>query len=287
MPNYPSLNGQISSDILDVQGHRGWKGKFPENSIIGFIEAAKRGVTTLEMDVVIAKDGTVIVSHEPWISSSICLDISGDPIPKNKEKSFNIYQMTYEEIKEFDCGSKPLASYPDQKKLVTHKPSLTEVIEAIEKLFEEKEKKIQYNIEIKSHEKGDHIFHPPPSEFVDLVLSVIKNHNVFSRTIIQSFDVRILKKIHQIYDDALLALLVGNYSDPLTEINKLGFQPDIFSPNHIFLVNSHIRMLQEKNIKVIPWTVNKREKMQKLIDLHVDGIITDFPGKLLTLLENQ
>ena len=87
-------------DDFDLQGHRGAVGLFPENSIIGFIETVKLGVTTLEMDVVITKDNKVLVSHEPWISNKKCIDIRGNDI-SDDILTENIYTMNFDEIKNF------------------------------------------------------------------------------------------------------------------------------------------------------------------------------------------
>ena len=102
-------------DDFDLQGHRGAVGLFPENSIIGFVETIKLGVTTLEMDVVITKDNKVVVSHEPWISNKKCIDIRGNDI-SDDILSENIFLMTYDEIKNFDCGTLPNPYHSNQKK---------------------------------------------------------------------------------------------------------------------------------------------------------------------------
>ena len=102
-------------DDFDLQGHRGAVGLFPENSIIGFIETVKLGVTTLEMDVVITKDNKVLVSHEPWISNKKCIDIRGNDISDDISTT-NIFLMTYDEIKNFDCATLPNPNHPGQKK---------------------------------------------------------------------------------------------------------------------------------------------------------------------------
>ncbi len=90
---------------FDVQGHRGARGLIPENTIPGFLLAIDSGVTTIELDVVVTKDKQVVVSHEPWMSAAICLDPSGSPLKPKEEKKFNIYQLTYDEVRQFDCGS--------------------------------------------------------------------------------------------------------------------------------------------------------------------------------------
>ncbi len=97
---------------FDVQGHRGARGLRPENTIPGFLVAIDSGVTTIELDVVITKDKQVVVSHEPWMSAAICLDPSGSTLQAKEEKKFNIYQMTYDEVRQFDCGSLENKDFP-------------------------------------------------------------------------------------------------------------------------------------------------------------------------------
>src|SRR3954464_10968 len=86
---------------FDVQGHRGARGLMPENTIPAFLLALDSGVTTLEMDLVITKDKQVIVSHDPWMNAAFCLDPSGREIKEKDEKKYNIFQMEYEQVKEW------------------------------------------------------------------------------------------------------------------------------------------------------------------------------------------
>ncbi|MGI9544280.1 MAG: glycerophosphodiester phosphodiesterase family protein, partial [Cyclobacteriaceae bacterium] len=94
-----SMVTEQPSFSLDIQGHRGCRGLLPENSIEGFIQAVQLGVTTLEMDVVISKDEQVVVSHETYMSAEICLDGLGREIENEKAEKYNIYQMTYEQVR--------------------------------------------------------------------------------------------------------------------------------------------------------------------------------------------
>ena len=93
---------QYSTPKFDVQGHRGARGLMPENTIPAFKLALDSGVTTIELDVVLTKDKQVVVSHEPWMNASICTNPDGEKIDPKKEKSFNIYEMTYDEVKQWD-----------------------------------------------------------------------------------------------------------------------------------------------------------------------------------------
>ncbi len=269
---------------LDVQGHRGCRGSLPENSMTGFVKALELGVTTLEMDVVISKDQQVVLSHEPFLSHHICLDSLGkelDPSPEN----YNIFQMTYEEIARYDCGSLAPAGFPIQQPVAGPKPLLSQVIQSIEKRARELDRApVNYNIETKSRQESDGVFHPEPHEFVSLVLRVINEYKIKERTTIQSFDPRTLKEVKKQDPDVAIALLVANPLGPEQNIDKLGFQPDIYSPQHQLVTASLIRRLHEKGIAVIPWTVNETYEMTYYIEMGVDGIITDYPDSLLQLL---
>src|SRR5688500_119603 len=106
---------------FDVQGHRGARGLKPENTIPGFLLAIDSGVTTIELDVVVTRDKQVVVSHEPWMSVSICLDPAGSPLQPKDEKKKNIYQMTYEQVRQFDCGSLGNKNFPEQEKMTVYK----------------------------------------------------------------------------------------------------------------------------------------------------------------------
>ncbi|MEZ5024811.1 MAG: glycerophosphodiester phosphodiesterase family protein [Chitinophagales bacterium] len=119
---------------FDIEGHRGARGYLPENSLEGFKKAIEMGVTTLEMDVVITKDKQVILSHEPWISPSICLDSAGHTIADSLKHFWNIYELTYEEVTLFQCGSFPHNNFPDQKQIPHAKPLLKEVIHLAESM---------------------------------------------------------------------------------------------------------------------------------------------------------
>ena len=262
---------------LDIQGHRGARGLYPENTIPAFVFAAELGVTTLEMDVVVSADGKIVVSHEPWMSSGICSHPDGAPVTAAEETSLNLYKMTYDEIKKHDCGSRGNARFPQQRKMAVSKPLLSEVIETIEKLTAWKNlKPVQYNIETKSMPGGENIYHPPPPEFARLLLDEIKKHHIGERTIVQSFDVRTLQEMKKLAPEIRLALLAAS-GDYDLNAGKLGFTPSIYSPDYHLVNESLIIEVHGKKAQVIPWTVNDSTEMKKLIDMGVDGIITDYP----------
>jgi len=239
-------------------------------------------VNTVEMDVVISKDGKVVVSHEPWISSTICWDANNTPVPDGK--GLNIYRMNYAEVAEYDCGSQPHSDFPLQTKIATFKPLLKDVIIEVEANSAALEvEALHYNIEIKSTPESDNVFHPAPQQFVEMVLKVINQGGIHDRTIIQSFDVRALQQLKQMDASIPVALLISESDGFEQDLNKLGFTPEIYSPNHLLVSEQLVRSCHKNGIRLIPWTVNEEEDMVRLLDLGVDGIITDYPDIALTL----
>ena len=273
---------------FDIQGHRGARGIKPENTIPGFIYALDTGVTTIELDVIISKDGKIVVSHEPFLNSAICLDPKGNPIEKSKEKEFNLYKMDYAEIKKCDCGSLGNPDFSSQEKAVSHKPLLSDVIKAVEwhiKSYTQYE--VDYNIELKSSKKGDGVFNPSPAVFSKMVFELVDSYIPMHRVIIQSFDFRILNFWKKNYPHVRLATLVENTKSLDVNLANLGFKPDIYSPDYLLLDSLKIESLHKSGMKVIPWTVNETEQMKQLIDWGVDGIITDYPNKLVVLIKSD
>src|SRR5689334_22685883 len=178
---------------FDIQGHRGARGLMPENSIPAVLMALDSGVTTIELDVVVTSDKQLVVSHEPWISGSICYDLTGGPISDKDEKKFNIYHMTYAQIRRFDCGSKTNEEFPEQQRIAVTKPLLRDVVIAIENriksynLYE-----VDYNIEIKSSPETDKKFHPSIDEYSEMIYELMDEYIPMDRLVIQSFDFRVL-----------------------------------------------------------------------------------------------
>ena len=270
-----------AAQSFDLQGHRGCRGLMPENSIPAFLKAIDLGVNTLEMDVVITKDLQVLVSHEPWMSHVICLDSSGTEILKSREKEYRIYEMTLAQVQQFDCGSKAHPGFPEQERVAVCKPSLREVIQASEEYCRSRGlPPVAYNIETKSTPDGDDIFHPKPGAFVDLLMAVVQEEGIADRTTIQSFDPRTLQYLKQHHPEMRSALLVANVKPMKKNLNELGFTPDIYSPNYLLVNKKLVTQAHQKGMKIIPWTVNKESDFKKMKDLGVDGIITDYPGRM-------
>lgn len=277
------------SQKFDIEGHRGCRGLMPENTIPAFKKALDLGVTTLELDVCISKDGKVIVSHEPYMNALFCSKPDGSPVTKADEKVLNLYKMPYSEIKKYDSGIRGNILFPEQQKIATFKPLLREMLKECEKYIKLNNlPKVHYNIEIKSEEQEYGISQPKTvKEFSDLVYQEIIRQVSPERIILQSFDFNVLKYWHLQFKDGKykkvrLAALVENEMVDNT-LASLGFNPDIFSPYYKNLIKRRVDMCHDKGIKVVPWTVNEVVNMKEIKALGVDGLITDYPNRFFDL----
>lgn len=263
---------------FDTEGHRGARGLMPENTIPAMIYAVDLGVTTLEMDAHITKDHKVILSHDPYFNRLFALRPDGTEIPKAEEKKHLIYQMNYDEIKKYDVGSKYYSAFPQQKKMKVSKPLLSAVIDSVQAYLKANNKpQVFYNIETKSKPAGDNITNPEPEVFVKQLMDVIESKKITPWVIIQSFDIRTLQVLHKKYPQVKTSLLVSSGS--LEEnLQKLGFMPTIYSPAYKLVDAELVKNCHDKQLKIVPWTVNTKQEIDELKALGVDGIISDYPN---------
>jgi len=277
---HSTKNSFMNLPEFDKEGHRGCRGLMPENTIPAMLKAIDLGVTTLEMDAVITKDKRVILSHEPFFNHEITTRRYGQLVTAQEERSFNIYKMTYAETQRFDVGLKPHPRFPRQQRMAATKPLLENVIDSAEHYAEEKKlPKLFYNIETKSQSHTDNIYHPIPADFVELLVGVIKKKNIEDRVIIQSFDFRTLQYLHAKYPSIKTAALIEGFDKRTLQqqLDQLGFTPTIYSPEYTLVNEDLIKHCHEKQMKVIPWTVNDKATIDRLKSMGVDGMISDYP----------
>jgi glycerophosphoryl diester phosphodiesterase len=270
----------IERPVFDKQGHRGSRGLMPENTIPSMYKAIDLGVTTLEMDVVISKDKQVVVSHDPYFNADITTTPEGKVLSKEEASKLLLYAMDYDSIKKYDVGLKPHPGYPRQQKIAVYKPLLQELIRSTEAYAKQKTASpLWYNIETKSRPGGDGIHQPAPAAFVDLLVAVIQSEGIAERTVIQSFDIRTLQATQQKYPFLKTSLLVENTDKRKLDVQlkELGFIPAMYSPHYSLITQELVRACHEKGMKIIPWTINTKEEIERIKSFGVDGIITDYP----------
>ena len=189
--------------------------------------------------------------------------------------------MTYEEIQQFDCGSRDHPNFPDQEHLAVAKPLLDSVFAKVEAWCAANDRdRPNFNIELKSQPEYDDVLTPEPNRFAKLVLTTVVNAGLRERVCIQSFDARSLRAVHDLDPDLTTAWLVADSAGIRANLEELGFLPTIYSPYYKLLSANAVEECHEQGLRVIPWTVNDPKEMKALIQMGVDGIITDYPNRI-------
>lgn len=268
--------------VFDIQGHRGCRGLLPENTLVAFERAVLLGVTTLELDVSMSKDGLVVVSHEPWISHEICAEAE----ESTQETVLSFGRLDYEEIRQFDCGSKPHPRFPEQKNLPAFKPLLSHLFDHVDSICEQKNlKSPQYNIEIKSKPAWDGVHYRSIEDFGDSLMRILKTHDKVKETTMQCFDIRVLEYYHTKYPEVELVYLIESESDVDQAMSLLSFVPQVYSPYFDLLDKKAVDRCHDLGMLVIPWTVNDETDISRILSLGVDGMISDYPDRLLRMIQ--
>lgn len=289
---------------FDAQGHRGARGLAPENTLAGIEQALAIGVSTLELDVVLSAEGVPVLSHDTAPNPDITRDASGRWL-QARGKPFN--QLTLEEIASLDVGSlNPSSRYArdfanqagvDGERI----PTLASVFERVKRLGASH---VRFNIELKLHPRHPQDS-PEPDAFVRAVVAVINSQGMASRTTLQSFDWRVLKASRSIapalplsYLSAQLprfnTLVDGDWTSGL-KLSDFDDAPGLvaaaggklWSPHFNDLSQSTLARARSLSLRVIPWTVNESQDMARLIDWGVDGIITDYPDRLRSVMQQR
>ena len=297
------------AQALDLQGHRGARGLLPENTLPAFAEALTIGVTTLELDTGVTKDGVVVISHDPILNPDITRGQDGKWVSQGP----TIKDVTFAKLQAFDVGrikpgSRTAQRFPKQQSVDgTPVPSLSQLFDLVGKSGNER---VRFNIETKINPlKPDATV--DPQTFAEALVSVIQANGMAKRTAIQSFDWRTLQivqklepQIETVYltaqqqwmdnvkseGDQASAWTAGfNLDDADGNVAALIKQAggDVWSPFHRDLNRARVEDAQARGLKVIPWTSNDPESMEALIDMGVDGIITDYPDVLRAVMKQR
>lgn len=265
---------------FDLQGHRGARGLAPENTIPSFLIAIDHGVDTIELDLVVTSDRKLLVSHEPWFDYKISTKPDGNPVTEEEQMDFNIFEMTFEETQIFDVGIRGHELFPEQQPMAATKPLLKDAVREIDAYVKEMGlEPVWYNVETKSRPEWYGVMTPQPEEFAALLYEELKELGILDRVIVQSFDPATLIAFRKLDDGVKQAMLVFEETPMQTYLDILGYTPEIWSPYFPLVTPDMIRDAAIKEMKVIPWTINERDEMIRLLEMGVDGIITDYPDR--------
>ncbi len=289
----------FAAQTFDLEAHRGGRGLRPENTLASFGNALRLGVTTLELDTGVTKDGVVVISHERRFST---LECQGPHIGKL------IKDLTLKQVKQMDCGRRtpPVPStdpFVSTQEAVpgTKMPTLAEVFQLANRY---EANGVQFNIETKldptlpKETVG-------PTTFARKVIAVIKQYKMTKRSLLQSFDWRTLVEARSLAPSLRRVALAQKTTifkgTPWTAGIEIGSKPfddgslalavkddlkaQVLSPSFPDLTDRLIKSAHNRGLTVIPWTVNETADMTSLINRGVDGIITDYPDRLRGVLD--
>ncbi len=312
----PGFEGAEAAPRFDAQGHRGARGRYPENTLPAFRHALATGVTTLEMDLQVTADGRVVVHHDPRLDPARTRGPDGDwlspPAPP-------IGALSLADLRTYDVGtarpdSAVARRFPEQARLDdVPVPLLTGVLALGE---DASGGRVRYNLETKLTPEGSPGV-PAPAPFAEAVIAVAREAGVAGRTTIQSFDWRTLAVVRERAPEIARAYLTAerDWLDNVArgapgpspwlgglDVDDFGASvPDmiaaaergeaeeyqapppwsvVWAPYFRDLRQLDLDRAHSLGIKVVVWTVNDRATMTSLIDMGVDGIITDYPARL-------
>jgi glycerophosphoryl diester phosphodiesterase len=252
-------------DAIAVIGHRGTCGTFPENTLEGFASAIEAGTDILELDVMATIDSQIIIHHDYLITPKLHLRLDGSII----DDSPQIRSLTLDEVKEY-------AYKPGKAKI----PSLQELFDLLHTMKHPNAKKVRLMIEIKKDPLN-------PKQVAQQVVNLIKNSGLKERVLYASFDEETLSEVRRLDPNAELILLFEPGKALIPDTAFL-LKAKILGPsNSLLKTRSQVQALKQKGFKIISWTINDPQRWQELIDMGIDGIITDYPENLARFLNRE
>jgi glycerophosphoryl diester phosphodiesterase len=303
-----ALASACSYSQFDLQGHRGARALRPENTLAGFAHALAIGVTALELDCGITRDGVVVVSHDRALNPDHTRDAGGRFL---EAPGPLIRELTFTELQRYDVGrirpgSDYAASFPEQQPADGERiPRLADVFALVRRSGNQD---VRFNIETKIDPTQPDTT-VAPEAFVPALIDVIRSAGMESRTTIQSFDWRTLILARTLAPEIAIVALTDQQPDEDTmEIGKPGVSPwlggldvddhggsvpravkaigaKVWSPHALDLDARLVAEAHALGLAVIPWTVNNPKDMESLIALGVDGLISDRPDLLRSVLQ--
>ncbi len=295
---------------FDLEGHRGTRGLAPENTLPAFSKALDIGVDTLELDTNITSDGVVVVSHNSSLNPDITRGPDGQWIAKRGPP---IHDLTLAELSRYDVGridpaSKYAQSFPDQVAVDgTHMPRLADLFAMVRA---KADRDVRFNIETKISPLEPNET-PGPEEFTRRVIGEIRAGGMARRSTLQSFDWRTLAIAQRTAPDIPTVYLTSQQKwgdtictgpaagsptvDPSqcedspwtagVQLRKEGSVPRmvkaaggaIWSPFYLDVDDAKVKEAHSLGIAVVVWTVNDPKEMKRMVELGVDGLITDRP----------
>jgi glycerophosphoryl diester phosphodiesterase len=294
---------------FDLEGHRGARGIAPENTMAAFRTAIEIGVATIETDMAVTNDGVIVISHDPFLNPDIVRDADGRWLAA---KGPPIHALTLAELRRYDIGRlNPASAYA--KQFPEQRPSDGERFPMLDEAFalgKASAKPVRFNIETKiTPTSGSEV--PDAATFARLVVAAVREAGMTPRVTIQSFDWRTLIEVKRLAPEietsciTIISKDMDTVSAPdgraspwhaglalrdhggslAATVKSAGCA--IWSMFWRNLTPGDVVEAHALGLKVLPWTVNDPAEMRKVIDLGVDGIITDYPDRLRAVMAEK
>jgi glycerophosphoryl diester phosphodiesterase len=305
---------------FDLQGHRGARALKPENTLPAFEVALDLGVTSIETDVHLTRDGLPILIHDAAINPQLCRRLSAGTVPDPTSQPF-VSSLTLVQLRSYradlnpdpkrfshqDASVTPLAKlYAERARMDPYAlPLLADLFAFAEAYAEElgaragktdaqrqRARQVRFDVELKRvpfypHLIGDAFDHAAPGRLEEQVVQQIREADMVERTVVRSFDHRCVRAIRQLEPRLTTAIVIAEAA-PVTPA-QLARQAhaQIYCPDYRFLDRTQVRQLHAEGIRVVPWTANKPSHWQPLLDWGVDGMTTDYPDRLAAYLRER
>lgn len=284
---------------FDLEAHRGGRGEFTEESATAFTHALDLNVSTLELDVLVAEDGTPVVWHDPSVQAEKCSD-TAPATPNDPEFPYVgklVHELNWQQLQTLDCGKK-LADFPNAQPVPGNKMlQLKDVFALAAKHPHGQDMHFNIETKLEAEKRADSA---TPQQFLDAILPVIHASGADNRSVIQSFDWRSLELMRDqapqiptvlLWDDTTWkpgSVWTGsvNFDATQGDITRAAKQvgASILSPDFALVSAESVSRAHAAGLTVVPWTVNESVDITSMIDAGVDGIITDYPTRALEIL---
>jgi glycerophosphoryl diester phosphodiesterase len=296
--------------MFELQGHRGARGLWPENTLAGFAGALSLGVSSVELDCAVTRDGVVVVSHDPQLNPDCTRDAHGTFLPRTGPP---IVTLSYAELQSYDVGrlrpgSAYAARFPQQHAVDGERiPRLADVLNLVRTRGGGR---VRVAIEIKTFPEQPQLT-PAAEEFVQAVGRELERTGTAALVVVMAFDWQVLgaarRQMPQVPCVALTEqqpgedtvrvgaaqpspwlggvdpARFGNSVEQLVQATGAG----TWGPDYLDLDAGRVRRAHALGLRVVPWSVNEPGDMRRLLGFNVDGMATDRPDVLRALLEER
>jgi glycerophosphoryl diester phosphodiesterase len=302
---------------FDLQGHRGARGLKPENSLPSFEVALDHGVSSIETDLHLSRDGEPILNHDATLSEHLCRLVPGSLSPDPRQHPL-VSSLTLAQLRDYRVDGNPHPDrFPVQESRVTplarrfaerYKldpyvlPRLAELFSFVasygDRLGAEVGKTdaqraracaVTFDLELKRlpfHPEviGDAFDGSGPGLLEQRVVETVRRAGVVERTVVRSFDHRSVRAVRQLLPEVRTAVLVACTAPVAPAHLAKDVDATTYCPDFTFLDEIQVWQLHEAGIRVVPWTVNEPADLARLLEWGVDGVTTDYPDRMAEML---